>query len=166
MQNSKGGASAPLCWGLKPRAELCEPGTLAGISGPVFLLQREGNAGVLVRPAVRRRRACHSAPWRCSCRASAPAEPRSCPPGAATLVSEHGGLQRPGHFLLTWDNPVGLRVVQGSSLSWERLLSTLCAITPSLLLSWILIPKERCAPHGSVRAGFQSPARSAQRLPL
>ena len=141
-------------------------GARAGTSGPVFSLQSEGDAGVLVRSAVRRRRACRSAPGRCSCRQSAPAEPRSCPPGAATLGSEQGGLQRPGHFLLTWDNPVGLRVSQGSSLSWEGLLPTLRVIAPSLLLSWMLIPKERCATRGSVRAGFQSPACSAQRPPL
>ena len=148
MQNSQGGASEPLCWGLKPRTnELCEPGhTGRYFWAPVFSLQSEGNPSVLGAAHHVVEEGLLLSTMRCSCQASASAEPRSWPPGAATL-SEQGGLQRPGYFLLTSVNPVGLQVVQGSSLSWERLLPTVCAITSSLLLSWMLIPK------GDLRTG-------------
>ena len=148
MQNSQGGASERLCWGLKPRAkEPCEPGHAGQCFwAPVFSLQSEGNPSALGAAHHVLEEGLPLSTLRCSCQASASAKPRSCPPGAATL-SEQGGLQRPGCFLLTWVNPVGLQVVQGSLLSWERLLPTLCTITSSLLLSWMLISK------GDLRTG-------------
>ena len=146
MQNSQGGASGHPCGGLKPRAnELCEP-RHAGryFWAPVFSLQSKGKCAGCGPP----------------CGGGGPVTqhhglqlPGICFCGAKVMPSwdSHPGVRARGSakacFLLTWVNPVGLLVVQGSSLSWERLLPTLCAIASSLLLSWMLIPK------GDLRTG-------------